>query len=213
MEQEILQDLERELHNALDAFRRECNKLRTGRAHASLLDSVRVDYYGTESALNSVATVSVVDPRLLQVKPWERTMCPAIDKAIMAANLGLTPSNRGEVVLVPIPAMTGERRRELVKVVKHLAEEAKVGCRNHRRDAMDLLDSIDDMPEDDLARGKKKVQEHVDAMSRQVGQEIARLQLGPARAQAADQIEQTDAQRITANRATARPVGASTRQK
>lgn len=170
MEQEILDDLDRGLHGALDAFRRECNKLRTGRAHASLLDSVRVDYYGSESPLSQVATVHVVDPRLLQVKPWERHMLPAVDKAIMAANLGLTPSNRGDVILVPIPAMTGERRKELVKVVKHLAEEAKVSCRNHRRDAMDMLEAIDDFPEDDLLKGKKKVQELVDAMGRKIDQ-------------------------------------------
>lgn len=168
MENEILDELNRELHNALEAFRRECNKLRTGRAHASLLDSVRVDYYGQEAPLNQIATVSVVDPRLLQVKPWERNMCPAIDKAILAANLGLTPSNRGDVVLVPIPHMSGDRRRELVKVVKHLAEEAKVGCRNHRRDAIDMLDAIDDLPEDDLTRAKKKVQDAVDAMGKQI---------------------------------------------
>ncbi|MBM4344725.1 MAG: ribosome recycling factor [Deltaproteobacteria bacterium] len=168
MDKEILDDLDQGLHGALDAFRRECTKLRTGRAHASLLDSVRVDYYGAETPLNQVATVSVVDPKLLQVKPWERTMCPHIDKAILAANLGLTPSNRGDVVLVPIPAMTGERRKELVKVVKHLAEEAKVSCRNHRRDAIDLLESIEDFPEDDLTRAKKKVQELVDGMAKKI---------------------------------------------
>ncbi len=168
MEEEIFADLDHGLHNALDAFRRECNKLRTGRANASQLDSVRVDYYGQESALHQVATVSVVDPRLLQVKPWERSMLPAIDKAIFAANLGLTPSNRGDVILVPIPAMTGERRRELVKVVKHLGEEAKVSVRNARRDALDLLESLDDYPEDDLLRNKKKVQDLVDAMIKKV---------------------------------------------
>lgn len=168
MEDEIFADLDHGLHNALEAFRRECNKLRTGRANAALLDSVRVDYYGQESQLHQVATVSVVDPRLLQVKPWERNMCPAIDKAILAANLGLTPSNRGDVVLVPIPAMTGDRRRELVKVVKHLAEEAKVSVRNARRDALDLFETLEDYPEDDLTRAKKKIQDAIDAMIKKV---------------------------------------------
>jgi len=168
MEEEVLKDLDQALHNAVDAFRRECNKLRTGRANAALLDSVRVHYYGQDSPIVQVATVSVVDPRLLQVKPWDRSMCGAIEKAILAANLGLTPSNRGDVVLVPIPAMTGDRRRELVKVVKHLGEEAKVSARNARRDALDLLDADDAMPEDDLVRAKKHVQDHVDAMIKKI---------------------------------------------
>lgn len=168
MEQEIFDDLQHHLDASLEHFRHECSKLRTGRANAAIVDGVRVDYYGSESPLNQVATVSVVDARLLQIKPWERNMCGPIEKALLAANLGLTPSNRGDVVLVPIPPMTGERRKELVKVVKHMAEEAKVSTRNARRDAMDLLESLEDFPEDDLARAKKKVQEMVDAAGKRI---------------------------------------------
>lgn len=169
-EQDILDELASRITAAIDAFKREANRLRTGRANSSMLDSVRVEYYGSEMALTQVANVTVVDPRLLQVKPWERTMCGPIEKAILAANLGLTPSNRGESILVPIPAMTGERRRELSKVVKQLAEDAKVSVRNGRRDANELLDMVENMPEDDLARAKKKVQEAVDAAGKRIDQ-------------------------------------------
>jgi ribosome recycling factor len=170
MEEEIFADLQHSLEAALDHFKTECSKLRTGRANAAVLDSVRVDYYGSDSPLNQVATVSVVDARLLQVKPWERNMCGPIEKAILAANLGLTPSNRGDVVLVPIPPMTGDRRRELVKVVKQMAEDAKVSTRNARRDAIDMLEAIDDFPEDDLTRGKKKIQDMIDAIGKRIEQ-------------------------------------------
>lgn len=168
MEQEILDELHERLQHSFDAFKRETNKLRTGRANAGLLDGVRVDYYGNESPIGQVATISVVDARLLQVKPWERTMCGPIEKALLAANLGLTPANRGDVVLVPVPAPTGDRRREMVKILKHLAEEAKISTRNGRRDAIDMIDLIEDMPEDDVTRAKKKVQDAVDAASKRI---------------------------------------------
>lgn len=170
MEQEIFDDLNAHLNSAVEAFRRETAKLRTGRASTNLLDGVRLEYYGQETVLNQVATVSVVDARLLQVKPWERNMCGPIEKAILQANLGVTPSNRGDVVLVPIPPMTGDRRREMVKQAKHLSEEAKVSARNARRDAIDLLESLEDFPEDDLTRGKKKVQDMTDAAIKRLEQ-------------------------------------------
>jgi len=170
-EQELIfEELADRIASALEAFKREANKLRTGRANATMLDSVRVEYYGSEMALNQVANVTVVDPRLLQVKPWERTMCGPIEKAILAANLGLTPSNRGESILVPIPAMTGDRRRELSKVVKQLAEDAKVSVRNARRDANEMLEGIENLPEDDLTRAKKRVQDTIDAAGKKIDQ-------------------------------------------
>lgn len=168
MEQEILDELADRLSHAFDAFKRETQKLRTGRANAGLLDGVRIEYYGQDTALAQIATVSVVDARLLQIKPWERTMCGAIEKSILAANLGLTPSNRGDVVLVPVPAPTGDRRREMVKILKHLGEEAKISTRNARRDAMDMVDLVEDMPEDDVTRLKKKVQDAVDAAGKRI---------------------------------------------
>ncbi|MSP90928.1 MAG: ribosome recycling factor [Myxococcales bacterium] len=170
MEEQILADLETALAATLEAFRREAMRLRTGRAHAALLDGVRVDYYGAETPLNQIASVTVVDPRLIQVKPWERQMCPAVEKAIFAANLGVTPTNRGDVVLVPVPPPTGDRRREMVKVLHKLAEEARVSARHGRREAMDLLELDEDMPDDDLHRAKKKVQDATDAAVKRIDQ-------------------------------------------
>ena len=172
MEQEILEELAEKLNHSFDAFKRETNKLRTGRANSGLLDGVRIEYYGQESALSAVSTISVVDARLLQVKPWDRNMCGPIEKALLQANLGLTPANRGDVVLVPVPAPTGDRRREMVKMLKHLGEEAKISTRNGRRDAMDMIDMVEDMPEDDVTRAKKKVQDAVDAAGKRIDQFI-----------------------------------------
>ena len=168
MEEEVFAELNDKLNASVEAFRRECGRLRTGRANPAVLEMVRVDYYGQESPLSQVSTISVVDARLLQVKPWERNLCAAIEKAILAANLGLTPSNRGDVVLVPIPAPTGDRRREMAKQVKVLSEDARVSTRNARRDANEMLDLLEDMPEDDLHRAKKKVQDLVDAAGKKI---------------------------------------------
>ena len=165
---EILLEAEEHFSQALEAFRREASKLRTGRASPSLLDGVRVDYYGTSTPLNQAANVTVVDARLLQVKPWDTKMVAAIEKAILTSDLGLTPSNRGDVVLVPIPALTGDRRREMVKMLRAEAERAKVSIRAGRRDAMDMLEAMEDISEDEVHRSKKEVQDRVDAAVKRV---------------------------------------------
>ncbi len=165
---EILADAQAHFDLAIEALRREAAKLRTGRANPALLDSVRVDYYGNMTPLSQVASIQVVDPRLLSVKPWERKLAPAIEKAIQISDLGITPSNRGDTVLVPIPALTGERRRELVKVLRREAEAAKVSVRHGRRDAFDMFDALDDCPEDELHRAKKTCQELVDKAGKRI---------------------------------------------
>jgi len=170
MDEEIFAELQLKLTASLDAFRRDASKLRTGRANTGMLDGVRVEYYGAEMPLSQVATVTVADVRLLQIKPWERTMCGPIEKAVLAANLGLTPSNRGDVVLVPIPTPTGDRRREMAKLLKGMAEDAKVSTRNARRDANEMLELIEDIPEDDMHKNKKKVQDLVDAAIKRIDQ-------------------------------------------
>ena len=167
-EEEIIADLNDRLEHSIEAFRREAGKLRTGRAHTGLVEHVRVEYYGNPAPLTQVATVSVVDPRLLSIKPWERNMCGPIEKAILASDLGLTPSNRGDVVLVPVPAPTGDRRREMVKILKRLVEEAKVSTRNARRDANEMTELIENLPEDDLHRIKKKIQDILDAAAKRL---------------------------------------------
>lgn len=173
MDEEIFEELQLKLGAALEAFRRDASKLRTGRANTGMLEGVRVEYYGAEMPLGQVATVTVADARLLQIKPWERTMCGPIEKAVLAANLGFTPSNRGDVVLVPIPTPTGDRRREMAKLLKGMAEDAKVSTRNARRDANEMLELIEDMPEDDMHKNKKKVQDLVDAAIKRIEQVAA----------------------------------------
>lgn len=132
---EITQDAEARMKKSVDALHLELAKIRTGRAHPSLLDQVMVDYYGTMTPIKQVANVVVEDARTLMVTPWEKQMVAAIDKAIMTANLGLNPSTAGLTIRVPMPSLTEERRRDLVKVVKHEAENSRVAVRNIRRDA------------------------------------------------------------------------------
>ena len=132
---EITQDAESRMKKSVDALHLELAKIRTGRAHPSLLDQVMVDYYGTMTPIKQVANVVVEDSRTLMVTPWEKPMIAAIDKAILTANLGLNPATSGVSIRVPMPALTEERRRDLVKVVKHEAENSRVAVRNIRRDA------------------------------------------------------------------------------
>lgn len=138
--------------------------MRTGRAHSGMLDSVRVDYYGTPTPLQQMATVSVPDARLITVKAWEKGQAKHIEKAIREANLGLNPQVDGELVRIPIPALTEERRKEMVKLTKKHGEECKVAVRNHRREANEMIDTLDkdgEVSADDADRAKKKVEETV----------------------------------------------------
>ncbi len=168
MIEETQAELEEHAAKAIEAFKREASKMRTGRAHSALLDGVRVEYYGSVVPLNQVASVTVMDARLLGVKPWDRSQVGAIEKAILKSDVGLTPTNKGDVLLLPVPSLTGERRRELVKVLKANAEKARRSIRQGRRDAIDMLDAIDDVPEDEVHRARKVVQEIVDLAIKKV---------------------------------------------
>ncbi|HEC17899.1 MAG TPA: ribosome recycling factor [Gammaproteobacteria bacterium] len=132
---DILQDADSRMGKSIEALKNELSKLRTGRAHTSLLDHITVDYYGVETALNQVATVSVADARMLTVTPWEKNMVQAVEKAIMTSDLGLNPATSGTVIRVPLPPLTEERRRDMTKLVRAEGEQAKVAIRNIRRDA------------------------------------------------------------------------------
>jgi ribosome recycling factor len=165
MVNDILKDLEGGLVKAYDSLKRELAKVRTGRANLALLDGVRVDYYGTPTPLNQVASVSTPDARLIQIKPWEKKLIPAIEDAIRKSELGVNPNSDGEVVRIPIPSLTEERRRDLTKVVKRMGEDARVAIRNQRRDANELLkeyQSGGDITEDEQTQGTKKVQAAID---------------------------------------------------
>jgi ribosome recycling factor len=133
--QKVLKDAEARMRKCIDSFKNELTKLRTGRANPSILDHVRVDYYGTLMPINQVASVNVTDSRTLTITPWEKKMVTLIEKAILNADLGLNPATTGDVIRVPMPALNEERRKELIKVMRTESEAAKVSIRNARRDA------------------------------------------------------------------------------
>ena len=135
MIEEILQDAGKRMDKSIDAFKQTLSRVRTGRAHPSLIDHLVVDYYGSEVPISQVANVGVEDARTLTVTPWEKPMVQAIEKAILKSDLGLNPATAGTVIRIPMPPLTEETRRELVKVVRHDGEAAKVAIRNIRRDA------------------------------------------------------------------------------
>lgn len=136
---EILLDTQDRMEKTLASAQGDLTKIRTGRANLSLLDSVKVDYYGSKVPVNQVANLGVPEPRLIIIQPWERNMLAEIERAIMKADIGITPNNDGNVIRLPIPALTEERRRDLVKVVHNMAEDNRIAIRNIRRDAMDQL--------------------------------------------------------------------------
>ncbi len=166
MVNDVLSDLNESFEKVIEAYKRDLQKVRTGRANVAMLEGTRVEYYGQMSPLNQVASVQVTDARLITIKPWEKALIPKIEHAIREQrDLGLNPTNDGEVVRVPIPPLTQERRKELQKVVKKMAEEAKVAARNHRRDANEMLKTLKgdgDISEDDEKTGLKKSQEATD---------------------------------------------------
>lgn len=166
MTEKIIRDASERMDKTLDALRAEFTKIRTGRAHTSLLDHVTVEYYGSEVPINQVANVNVEDSRTLTVTPWERSMVSKVEKAILTSDLGLNPATAGTVIRVPLPALTEERRRDLVRVVRHEAEQARVAVRNIRRDANHHLKQLikdEDLSEDVERQAEEQVQKLTDS--------------------------------------------------
>lgn len=161
MLKEIIKDADVRMDKSVAAFKDELNKIRTGRAHTSLLDHITVEYYGSEVPLNQVASVGVEDARTLTVSPWDKQMVSVVEKAIMSSDLGLNPATAGMVIRVPLPALTEERRRDLVRVVRHEAEGARVAIRNIRRDAIHHVKELlkeKEITEDDERRSEEEIQ-------------------------------------------------------
>jgi len=146
------------MDKAVEAVRREFATVRTGKATTSLLDLVRVEAYGSEMPLNQVASVAAPEPKLLTIQPWDKSLLKAVEKAILASDLGLTPSNDGNVIRIPLPPLTEERRKELVKVVHKFAEEGRVGVRRARTEAISRIKKTEHVPEDDQKHAEKDVQ-------------------------------------------------------
>ena len=162
---EVLSECRSAMNKAVKALRKEMTKVRTGRASTSLLDDVMVEYYGSPTPLNQVATLSTPEARLITVQPWEKNLIPQIEKAIFKADLGLTPSSDGQLIRLPVPALTEERRREMVKIIKRMAEETKISVRNTRRDAnenLKMLEKEKEITEDERKRAEKDVQQITD---------------------------------------------------
>jgi len=162
---EIIKDAEVRMGKSIDSLHTEFSKIRTGRAHPSLLDQIRVDYYGAGTPINQVANVTVEDSRTLVVTPWEKDMVVKVEKAIMGSDLGLNPATAGTVIRIPMPPLTEERRKDLVKVVRHEAEQARVAIRNIRRDAnsdfRELLKEKE-ISEDEERKAGEKIQKLTD---------------------------------------------------
>jgi ribosome recycling factor len=176
----IISEATQRMEKAIAAFKNELNKLRSGRAHPSLLEHVTVDYYGNETPIHQVANITVEDPRTLGITPWEKNLVPAIEKAIMKADLGLNPATSGSIIRVPLPAMTEDRRKEMIKLVRQEAEIARVSVRNARRDAnasvKDLL-KAKDISEDDERRAEERIQKLTDKFVKEVDDILAKKEL------------------------------------
>ncbi len=174
---EIIADAQKRMQKSIESLQSEFTKLRTGRAHTSLLDSIQVSYYGQETPLSQVASVTVADARTLLVTPWEKNMLQPIEKAILTADLGLNPASSSDAVRVPLPALTEERRREMTKVVRASAENARVAIRNIRRDAnhafKDLLKDKT-ITEDEERRAQDDMQKLTDKFIGQVDAQLAK---------------------------------------
>ena len=166
MLEEVLADVKDSMQSAIEALRRDLGAIRTGRASTSMLENLRVDYYGNQSPINQVATLTVPEPRLIVIKPWESAMIPEIEDAIRSEkNLGLNPANDGSIIRVPIPELTEERRRDITKIAKNRGEEARVAVRHARRDGNDMLQEAQkdgDLSEDESRTGQEQIQKITD---------------------------------------------------
>lgn len=175
MVDEVISSMKSEMKLAIEAMNKDFSRMRTGRANLAILDGIKVDYYGTATPLNQVASMSTPEPRLIVIKPWEKNMVPVIEKAVLVGDLGLNPNNDGEVVRIPIPPLTEERRKELVKMVKGIGEDYKVQVRRIRRDSNEMLKQLEkekEISEDDLHREMDKVQSYTDEFIKKIDDQI-----------------------------------------
>ena len=177
MQDEVIAEFKQNVEKALGVLRAELGKVRTGRANLAILDGVRVEYYGTPTPLHQVATLAVADARLITIKPWEKSMVAEIEKAIKKSQLGLNPNSDGEILRVPIPLLTEERRKELTKIIKRHGEETKVAIRSARRDAKEMIEELcqdGDISEDTRDRALKDLQTQTDAGVARVDEVLAK---------------------------------------
>jgi ribosome recycling factor len=171
MMEALQKDISAKMSRSIESFRKELGKVRTGRASFSLVDGIKVDYYGTPTPLQQVGTLSVPESRLITVTPWDAKMIGPIEKAIQSSGLGLNPVNDGKIVRIPIPPLTEERRKDLVKLVKKMAEDARVAIRNVRREAIERIKEKEkkkEISEDEMKRGQDRIQKETDAFVKKI---------------------------------------------
>ncbi|MBA1148135.1 ribosome recycling factor [Ectothiorhodospiraceae bacterium WFHF3C12] len=176
MIEDVKKDAASRMSKSVDNLKQDFHKIRTGRAHTSLLDHITVPYYGVETPLNQVANVAVSDARTLAVTPWEKSMISVVEKAIMESDLGLTPNSAGSVIRIPLPPLTEERRKDLIKIVRNEAEQARVAIRNIRRDANSDIKALmkeKEVTEDEEKRGEDEIQKLTDKYVGQVDSLLA----------------------------------------
>jgi len=165
MVKEVLSKTKAGMEKSIDALKKDFTRVRTGRASTSLLDDIRIDYYGTPTPLSQVGTLVVPEPRLITIQPWEKKLITEIEKAILKSDLGLNPVSDGNLIRIVIPPLTEERRKEMVKQIKKMGEETKIAIRNIRRDANESLKKLEkdkEISEDELKRGEKEIQDLTD---------------------------------------------------
>ena len=176
MHREIINELERKMSKSIESYETELTTVRAGRANPTILDQFTVDYYGTETPIKQVASISVPEARLLVIQPWDASLITPIEKVLLASNLGITPSD-GKVIRLPFPALTEDRRKELVKVVKGYGENSKIAIRNLRRDGLDKLKKLEkdkEISEDELRQAEEEVQKVTDKFIKKV-EDITKL--------------------------------------
>ena len=175
MLESIYKETKENMGKSIKALKKDLNKVRTGRASLSLLDGILVDYYGTRTLINQMASLSVPESRLIIIQPWDVTVIKEIEKAIFKSDLGLTPSNDGKIIRISIPALTEERRKELVKIVRKICEDYKVALRNIRRDSNELIKGLKtdgDISEDDAFKAQDQIQKITDEQIKLINDDI-----------------------------------------
>ena len=176
MTKSVVAAMKTNMEKSVDSLRKEYQKVRTGRATTTLLDDIKVIYYDSPTPINQVASLTVPEARVIVIQPWEAKLIPLIEKAILNANIGLTPTNDGKIIRLALPALTEERRKEIVKTLKKMAEDAKVALRNIRRDANDDLKKLEKdkaISEDDLKRAEKEVQDVTNSFVAKIDEVLA----------------------------------------
>lgn len=176
MKEEILSECRQKMIKTIDVLKKEFMRIRTGRASTSLLDGIRVDCYDAQMPLDQVASISIPESRLITIKPWDQSIIGGIEKSILKSELGLTPMNDGKIIRIPIPPLTEERRKELAKLARKMAEDGKVSVRNHRREANELLKELKqekEISEDEMYKGQDEVQKATDEFIKKIDEVTA----------------------------------------